>query len=54
MLALLIDPKDMVIQMSFFDYEQHEEESATKLLINDLNRRLKKPSLMRASEVKKK
>ena len=50
----LIDPKDMVIQMSFFDYEQHEEESATKLLINDLNRRLEKPSLMRASEVEKK
>ena len=50
----LIDPKDVVIQMSLFDYEKHEEESATKLLINDLNRRLKKPSLMRASEVKKK
>ncbi|MCR5505476.1 MAG: DNA polymerase IV [Bacilli bacterium] len=50
----LINPKDMVIQMSFFDYEKHEEESATKLLINDLNRRLEKPSLMRASEVKKK
>ena len=49
----LIDPKDVVIQMSLFDYEKHEEESATKLLINDLNRRLKKPSLMRASEVKK-
>ena len=49
----LIDPKDVVIQMSLFDYEKHEEENATKLLINDLNRRLKKPSLMRASEVKK-
>ena len=49
----LISPKDMAIQMSFFDYEKHEEESATKLLINELNRKLSKPSLMRASEVKK-
>ena len=50
----LIDPKDMTIQMSLFDYEKHEEESATKLLINELNRKLSKPSLIRASEVKKK
>ena len=49
----LISPKDMAIQMSFFDYEKHEEESATKLLINELNRKLDKPSLMRASEVNK-
>ena len=49
----LISTKDMAIQMSFFDYEKHEEESATKLLINELNRKLDKPSLMRASEVKK-
>lgn len=48
----LIDPQDMVIQMTLFDYEQHEEESATKLLINELNRKLKKPLLIRASEVK--
>lgn len=50
----LINPKDMAVQMSFFDYEKHEEESSTKLLINDLNRKLEKPSLMRASEVEKK
>ena len=49
----LIDPKDMAVQMSLFDYEKHEEESATKLLINDLNRALKKPLLKRASEVEK-
>lgn len=48
----LIDPRDMVIQMSLFDYEKAEEESQTKLLINELNRRLKKPALMRASEIK--
>ncbi len=49
----LVNVEDATIQMSLFDYQKHEEESATKLLINDLNRRLKKPSLMRASEVKK-
>ena len=50
----LIDPKEMAVQMSLFDYQKHEEESATKLLINELNRSLKKPLLKRASEVEKK
>ncbi|MCQ2087222.1 MAG: DNA polymerase IV [Bacilli bacterium] len=50
----LVDPREVVIQMSFFDYEMHEEQSATKLLINELNRKLDKPLLMRASEAKKK
>lgn len=50
----LISPQDMAIQMSLFDYEKHEEESVTKLLINDLNRKFKKPVLMRASEVQSK
>ena len=50
----LVDSKEMVVQMSLFDYEKHEEESATKLLINELNRSLKKPLLKRASEVVKK
>lgn len=49
----LIDAKDMAIQMSLFDYQIHEEESSTKLLINELNRKLKKKALMRASEVNK-
>ena len=49
----LIDSKDIAIQMSLFDYQIHEEESSTKLLINELNRKLKKKALMRASEVKK-
>ena len=50
----LIDPKEMAVQMSLFDYEKHEEESATKLLINEINRSLKKPLLKRASELEKK
>jgi DNA polymerase-4 len=49
----LIDIKDMKVQMTFFDYEMHEEESKTKLLINDLNRKIKGKPLKRASEVKK-
>ena len=48
----LIDVKDMKVQMTFFDYEKHEEESKTKLLINDMNRKLKGKPLKRASEVK--
>lgn len=50
----LISPKDISIQMTFFDYEKHEEENKTKLLINDLNRKLSKPMLKRASEVERK
>lgn len=49
----LIDKKDMVVQMTFFDYEEHIEQSATKMLINELNKKLSKPSLKRLSEVKK-
>ena len=48
----LINIKDVSIQMTFFDYERHEEESKTKLLINDLNRKIKGAPLKRASEVK--
>lgn len=50
----LIDQKDIAIQMSLFNYQQHEEENATKLLINELNRKMKKKMLIRASEVEKK
>ena len=49
----LVDIKDMKVQMTFFDYERHEEESKTKLFINDMNRKLKGKPLKRASEVKK-
>ncbi len=49
----LIDARDIAIQMSLFDYQKHEEESETKLLINELNRKLQKKALMRASEVNK-
>ena len=48
----LTNIKDTSIQMTFFDYEQHEEESKTKLLINEINRKIKGAPLKRASEVK--
>ena len=52
-LQKLVSVENAAIQMTLFDYEEQEKENETKLLINDLNRRLKKPNLMRASEVKK-
>ncbi|MFA5686829.1 MAG: DNA polymerase IV [Bacilli bacterium] len=50
----LIDPRDLVVQMTFYDYQKHEEENVTKLLINELNRKLKKPLLVRARDIKDK
>ncbi len=47
----LTNIKDVSIQMTFFDYEQHMEENKTKLLINDINRKIKGASLKRASEL---
>ena len=47
----LTSTKDMSIQMTFFDYEKHEEENKTKLLINEINRKIKGASLKRASEI---
>lgn len=48
----LISPEDEIIQMSLFNYEKFEEESRTKLIINELNRKFGKDVLKRASEAK--
>lgn len=45
--------QDIKYQMSLFDYQVHEEEAKTKLIINDLNRKMKKDVFKRASDVKK-
>lgn len=50
----LINIKEVAVQMTFFDYEMHEEENKTKLIINEINRKIKGSPLKRASEVKKK
>lgn len=47
------DIKNETVQMSFWDYEKYEELDKTKLLVNEWNRRLKKPALKLLSEVKK-
>ncbi len=47
----LIDPSEVVIQMSIFDnYDEIKEECATKLLIAELNRKMKKPVFKTAAE----
>ena len=47
----LIDPSEVLIQMSIFDnYEEIKEECATKLLISELNRKMKKSVFKTAAE----
>jgi hypothetical protein len=52
-LEKLSDPSKETVQMSFWNYEKFEEQDRTRLLINELNRKLDKPILLRASEAKK-
>ncbi|MCR5491377.1 MAG: hypothetical protein K6F32_04535, partial [Bacilli bacterium] len=52
-LGKLVDPAKNTIQMSLWNYESYEERDATKLLIAELNRKLKSGSLMRGSQAKK-
>jgi DNA polymerase-4 len=49
----LIDPKKETVQMTFDNYGAYEEMDETKLLVAALNRKMKKPALVVASEVKK-
>ena len=49
----LLDPHEETVQMSLWNYENYEEMDKTKLLVNELNRKLDKPALKLASEVKK-
>lgn len=52
-LGKLSDPAKETVQMSIWNYEEFEEKDQTRLLINELNRKLEKPLLMRGSEAKK-
>ena len=52
-LERLVDKKKEEVQMSLWDYEEYEKMDKTKLLIEELNRKLDEPSLMRGSEAKK-
>jgi DNA polymerase-4 len=53
-LSNLIAKEDYYVQMSLFDLQRHQKESKTKILINELNNKMKKPLLLRASDLKKK
>jgi DNA polymerase-4 len=49
----LADPKKEEVQMTFDNYETYEAMDETKLLVHELNRKMEKPALIVASEVKK-
>jgi DNA polymerase-4 len=51
-LSNLINTDKFYVQMSLFDYQRHKEECATKLLIDDLNNKMKKKVLIRASDLR--
>lgn len=53
-LGRLANPSRETIQMSLWNYEQYEAKDQTKLLIDELNRKLKKPALFRGSQINKK
>ncbi len=50
----LVDKHDVTVQMTFEDYQMHEQENKTQLLINELNREYNKNLFMRLSDLKEK
>ena len=50
----LVNKHDVTVQMTFEDYQVHEQENKTQLLINKLNREYKKDLFMRLSDLKEK
>ena len=50
----LKEKHDVVVQMTFENYERHESENKTQLLINELNRKSKKETFIRLSDLKDK
>lgn len=51
-LSSLVDPRKETLQMSLWNYQEYEKLDRTKLLVHELNRQLKKPSLTIASQKK--
>lgn len=49
----LIDPRKSTFQMSLFNYEEYEEMDKTQILVNELNRKMKKKVFKLGSEAKK-
>ncbi len=52
-LTRLVDPQRETVQMSLWNYQDYERKDATKLLIEELNRKMDKPMLKRASQAEK-
>lgn len=50
----LKEKHDVAVQMTFENYERHESENKTQLLINELNRKSKKETFIRLSDLKDK
>lgn len=50
----LYNPSEETVQMNIWNFEEYEKMDETKLLVNELNRKMKKPALKIASEVNKK
>ena len=53
-LEKLVDPRKEEVQMSLWNYEEYEKMDKTKLLIEEMNRKMEGAPLMRLSEAKKK
>lgn len=51
-LSNLMNTDKFYVQMSLFDYQKHKEECATRLLIDELNNKMKKKVLIRASDLR--
>ncbi len=49
----LYDPSNETVQMNLWNYHEYEEMDKTKLLVNELNRKMKKSVFKTANEVKK-
>lgn len=47
----LIDKKNFYVQMSLFDLERHKKQCASKLLIDEINRKFDKKIIMKASDL---
>ena len=46
--------KDLVVQMTFDNFERNEKENETQLLINELNRSINSDKFIRLSDLRKK
>ena len=53
-LSKLVNPLKRTVQMTIWNYEEYENADKTRKIINDINRKLRKPLLKRGSEAERK